>query len=237
MIVFLPGLVFVISFLDIIYCSIKWAARKCWATAPSTQSSTRESSVVHMVDYRPLQPTYRCTRLAGWTASMVLPRKEWMENMGYESPIPWAVSNAWRITMLLERNTPNFETRPKKKKKKKAERVDSRVKNSAALEGTKLNENRGFSWLVGTFIHKLNISLDKTCLKNDIYILWSLGGAYGVPFSPKGGNNTPNWTFWFNSGKFVGSETGLDGVWPGFYELGLCIWMSLWTVHLVGNLG
>ena len=49
--------------------------------------STIESSVVHVVDYRPLPPTYRCTRLAGWTTSMVLPRKEWTENAGYESPI------------------------------------------------------------------------------------------------------------------------------------------------------
>ena len=126
--------------------SWQWVAHKRWAAAPSTQSSTIESSVIHVVDYRPLRPltvvrnwpaglhrwcchaksewktrvtsrplwgewftlpktffwgaqcytcgrlspspaTYRCTWLASWTASMVLPRKEWMENAGYESPI------------------------------------------------------------------------------------------------------------------------------------------------------
>ena len=35
---------------------LKWAARKRWAAGPSTQSSTIESSVVHVVDYRPRQP-------------------------------------------------------------------------------------------------------------------------------------------------------------------------------------
>ena len=65
----------------------QWAAHKRWATAPLTQSSTIESSVVHVVDYRPLRPL---TVVHGWpagTALMMLPHKEWMENAGYKSPI------------------------------------------------------------------------------------------------------------------------------------------------------
>ena len=44
-----------------------WAAHKRWATAPSTQSSTIESSVVHVVDYRPLPPL---TVVRGWPAGL-----------------------------------------------------------------------------------------------------------------------------------------------------------------------
>ena len=43
----------------------------------------------------PAPATYRCTRLAGWTVLMVLPRKEWTKNAGYKSPI-------WLPTYILE---------------------------------------------------------------------------------------------------------------------------------------
>ena len=48
---------------DILVCFWQWVARKCWAAAPSTQSSTIESSVVHVADYRLLPPL---TVVRGW---------------------------------------------------------------------------------------------------------------------------------------------------------------------------
>ena len=46
---------------------MQWAARKSSATAPSTQSSTIESSIVHVVDYRPLRPL---TVVRDWPAGL-----------------------------------------------------------------------------------------------------------------------------------------------------------------------
>ena len=45
----------------------QWVARKHWAAAPSTQSSTVESSIVHVVDYCLLPPL---NVVCGWPAGL-----------------------------------------------------------------------------------------------------------------------------------------------------------------------
>ena len=49
----------------------------------------------------PSPATYRCTQLAGWTVSMVLPCKEWMENAGYKSAI--AKWNTSFVSLVVRR--------------------------------------------------------------------------------------------------------------------------------------
>ena len=75
---------------DLHFCpswKYQWAARKRWATAPSTQSSTIESSIVHVsiIARSHHLPLYAAGRLDCVDGAAIC--KEWMENAGYESPI------------------------------------------------------------------------------------------------------------------------------------------------------
>ena len=57
----------VLLYITWLACMLLWAAHKHWATAPSTQSFTIQSSVVHVVNYRLLLPL---TVVCGWPAGL-----------------------------------------------------------------------------------------------------------------------------------------------------------------------